>query len=335
MTARKRRANVDKTIENIQPSPLNEINQKSWYRFSNSTIYKCLYCPEQFLLKSSLAYHELMHTLNPAEPKFSSINFISMKVPTPIKTFTCPHCQLTFLTQQNVAKHIHIQHSNEYPFECEQCDMTFGTKDTLDRHRYVHRVRGGIWACNLCEMEFDGESQLFNHKRIHKWIVSLEPYFQENRVVDDSKLISQSIDKESIAVNASIVPMNGMKKCNGVKRTAAEAAAAAVAAVATAASKDVSMENATETVDIISISSDSAAPPPKKKNANQQERLNCHDCHKTFANITTLQRHRSTIHSGMKNLKCKQCDKTFDRQAQLKNHEKTHKKLIGHDVYRN
>lgn len=320
MIARKRWANVDNTIDNIQPSPLNAIKGENCYRISDSTIYKCHYCPEQFLFESSLAYHELMHTLNQAEPKLSTINFISMKVPTSIKSFTCPHCQTTFLSQQNVIKHIRIQHSIEYPFECEQCDMIFGTKDNLDRHRYIHRVRG-LWSCNLCKMEFDSENQLFSHKRIHTWIVSVEPHFRLNHLVDDSELNYQSVLTESIAFNANNVT-NGMNKWNGGKRTAAAAAA----------NNGVLTKNVTETVDIISISSDSdqseVAPPPKKRNVTQQERLNCDECHKTFATQTTLQRHKSTIHSGMKNFKCKQCDKTFDRQAQLKCHENTHKRKL-------
>lgn len=291
MIARKRRANIDETIENIQPSPspLNGIKRKIGHRITNKTIYQCHYCPQQFLLKYNLVDHEFIHVLNQDKPKRGTSNFVPMKVPASIKAFSCPHCPNKFTTRQNVTKHIRNQHSNANPFECEQCSMTFGTKNHLDQHRYVHRVKG-VWPCNLCKMQFHGESQLINHKRIHTWIVSLESHFPFN--VDDSKVNFQSVRTEPNGQNAT----NRVGKWNHVMHRTATAAVA----TATVSYKDVAKRNIMQTTDIISISSDSQAPPVKRNNAkNRKTRPKCDECNQSFCDTAKLKRHQ-LIHSGVR-----------------------------------
>lgn len=303
MTARKKRSNVDETIENIQPPPpsLNGIKLKSCYRTTDTTVYKCHYCPQQFLLKYNLVDHEFIHVLNQDKPISGRANSIPMKVPASIKT-------------KNATKHIRSQHSNSNPFECEQCDMTFGTKNHLDQHRYVHRVKG-VWPCSLCKMQFHSESQLNNHKRIHTWIVSLETHFPFD--VNDSNVNFQSVQTDAIASNANHATSASASKWSNAHRTA-------TATCINVASK----KNAMEMVDIISISSDSLsqAPPPVKTNnakAKAKTRPKCDECNQSFCDITKLRRHQLN-HSGVRNFKCKRCKKIFYREDTLKSHEKLH-----------
>lgn len=311
MTARKRRFNVDETIENIQPPalPLNGTELKNYYRITDNTVYKCHYCPQQFLLKYNLVDHEFIHVLNQDKPiSGSRTNSVPMKVP----------------ARQNVTKHIRSQQrSSANPFECEQCDMTFGTKNHLDQHRYVHRVKG-VWPCNLCKMQFHSESQLINHKRIHTWIVSLESHFPFD--VQDSNMNFQSVQTDAIASNANntTTTSTGTGKWSNGYRPAAAAAATA------SAYKDVSKKTTLDMVDIISISSDSlsqaAAPPPIKTNNAKNKaktRPKCDECNQSFCDITKLRRHQLS-HSGVRNFKCKRCKKTFYREDTLKSHEKIH-----------
>lgn len=306
MTARKRRPNVDQTIENIQPPPpsLNGIKLKSYYRTTDNTVYKCHYCPQQFILKYNLVDHEFIHVLNQDKPISGRANTIPMKVPASVKT-------------KNATKHIRSQHSNSNPFECEQCDMTFGTKNHLDQHRYVHRVKG-VWPCKLCKMQFHSENALNNHKRIHTWIVSLEPHFPFD--VNDSNVNFQSIQTDPMTSHANSATSASAGKWSNVYRTA----------TATTCINVPPKKNLMEMVDIISISSDSlsqAAPPPLEKTTHAKNkaktRPKCDECNQTFCDITKLRRHQLN-HSGVRNFKCKRCKKMFYREDALKSHEKLH-----------
>lgn len=318
MTARKRRSNVDETIENIQPPPpsLNGIKLKNYYRITDNTVYKCHYCPQQFLLKYNLVDHEFIHVLNQDKPISGRAPSVPMKVPaSSVKTFPCPHCQTTFSTRQNVSKHIRSQHSSSNPFECEQCDMRFGTKNHLDQHRYIHRVKG-VWPCNLCKMQFHSESQLVNHKRIHTWIVSLESHFPFD--VNDSNVNFQSMQMTAMASNSNTAISGTAKWGQNVCRTATATMC-----------KNAPKKNTMEMVDIISISSDSLsqAPPPAKTTNNTKNRgktrPRCDECNQSFCDITKLRRHQ-LIHSGVQNFKCKRCKKTFYREDTLRSHERVH-----------
>ena len=53
----------------------------------------------------------------------------------------------------------------------------------------------------------------------------------------------------------------------------------------------------------------------------QENKINCDHCDKTFASVPHLNRHISVVHFGIKPYKCEKCGQSFENEIKLKYHD--------------
>lgn len=84
-------------------------------------------------------------------------------------TLTCPECGKTFVTQQNIRKHIQGSCASiKYPsreqkqFACEDCTKTFATKHLLTQHARIHRKQSEDEPPQQKKMKRSGKPKVEN-----------------------------------------------------------------------------------------------------------------------------------------------------------------------------
>ena len=78
----------------------------------------------------------------------------------------CDLCGRTFVSRENLAKHMSINHKHGQKTECAQCGKVFGTNAALRKHILTH---AGVKAhqCETCGKHFSQASYLKDHRKIH------------------------------------------------------------------------------------------------------------------------------------------------------------------------
>ncbi|KAH8279733.1 hypothetical protein KR054_003323, partial [Drosophila jambulina] len=110
----------------------------------NSLSFQCSSCPRLFPTRCQLKLHEHRH-----------------KKP----TYKCPHCEMAFLYQSLLEKHIR-KHTGERPFKCLVCQQDFETQQQYTIHFKSHQ-NIPLFKCSHCVLAFSSTEELEEHVKTH------------------------------------------------------------------------------------------------------------------------------------------------------------------------
>ncbi|XP_041983767.1 zinc finger protein 62 homolog isoform X2 [Aricia agestis] len=86
--------------------------------------HRCDVCDKTFSTKYQLGKHRLKHGSQP------------------LPTYPCPHCERTFSSPANRARHVKTVHERSVRFECKICDKEFTTMESMRNHiDHVHHKK--------------------------------------------------------------------------------------------------------------------------------------------------------------------------------------------------
>ncbi|XP_076287998.1 uncharacterized protein LOC143212765 isoform X1 [Lasioglossum baleicum] len=74
---------------------------------------------------------------------------------------TCPLCQLSFNTQQQMDRHFRRRHKNQ--FRCKKCHFSYDSPEALEDHKKIHDKDTYV-ECNLCHRKYKRISGLMAHR---------------------------------------------------------------------------------------------------------------------------------------------------------------------------
>ncbi|XP_002739696.1 uncharacterized protein LOC100378440 [Saccoglossus kowalevskii] len=117
--------------------------------------FKCLVCGKEFLVKSSLAEHQLNHK------KLE-------------KTFPCQSCNKKFVSEKRLLRHQYVHKAKNH--ECEICKERFLNSSILMLHIRRTHTREGLMNCCICRKGYMSKYELKVHQSLaHNMFEQLLP----------------------------------------------------------------------------------------------------------------------------------------------------------------
>ncbi|XP_015834142.1 zinc finger protein OZF isoform X24 [Tribolium castaneum] len=135
------------------PSGVNKTTVEAPYIFTPRSLYtfNCKVCYKAYSSHDLLRRHMLRHRE---------------------KKFKCPQCDLMFVLQCELTKHIQYQHDKILRAFCDLCDYATQDKTRLQTHMIRHHTRDFPFKCDLCVQGFMSKGDLSRHKEVqHEGIV--------------------------------------------------------------------------------------------------------------------------------------------------------------------
>ena len=135
-------------------------------------LFKCKECPRGFASEKALENHQQEHNgLKPikcgtCDRGFSSKHRLQMhekRMHTTVeRNHPCKHCQKRFPSQWELAMH-EKRHLGHRPFECPTCGKAFTAKYSMQLHiKAVHTKEKGL-MCKICGRKFSLDGNLYEH----------------------------------------------------------------------------------------------------------------------------------------------------------------------------
>ncbi|XP_065087722.1 zinc finger protein 99-like [Ochlerotatus camptorhynchus] len=112
----------------------------------NRKDHPCTVCGAVFKSKYLLVSHRLIHT--------------------DVRKHKCDICAKTFRRNQQLQKHITIDHRNERNFACPFCPKRFGVAASLSKHKLTHT--GFPYRCELCNKRLKTRQNYIQHYETHR-----------------------------------------------------------------------------------------------------------------------------------------------------------------------
>lgn len=107
--------------------------------------FKCNTCLKEFIAKSHLESHVIIHTGS--------------------KQHVCNICRKSFAEKSKLVRH-QLLHSDEKPFVCQECGKRFKSKESLKLHIRIHKG-DKPFKCSNCNAKFNNSSNLKKHEVTH------------------------------------------------------------------------------------------------------------------------------------------------------------------------
>ena len=244
-------------------------------------IYKCSHCEKVFKSACDMKRHLTVHSSE--------------------KPYLCEFCNTSFTLQQNLARHIQKQHSQqgqEERFKCEFCGNDYKDKSSLKTHQLKHMPGGQETKrphqCSTCGVSYACKSSLIQHVE----------------VVHEGKNPIKHI-----------CPICGKQ----FKKTQNYKAHHRAHLYGKVASCDL-CGNTFQQPEYLKrhkmFNCKNAVTSDNKLNLKKYE---CHLCEKVYADNRTLMDHIKIIHEGKRdNFVCDVCSKVFSRRTSLAAHKLLH-----------
>ncbi|XP_055551106.1 zinc finger protein 431-like [Wyeomyia smithii] len=86
------------------------------------------------------------------------------------KDFVCDQCGLVMGSSFHLQQHIDLVHQEtkvQHKFSCKTCQRSFVSEQNLQRHISKGHTSGGEHVCNVCGKKFAGKHNLWTHWRTH------------------------------------------------------------------------------------------------------------------------------------------------------------------------
>ena len=201
------------------------------------------------------------------------------------QTPACPHCRMSFESDESVREHVLSKHERERRFGCELCNVRFTRRSALKRHvLQVHRPAESVVE-NVCD-----------HKDCGKTFTSIAGLsLHKRRVHDGERTIECKECGETFAWSQQL-RRHEISRHNKARRFhCAECSSPP-----------------------FMTRSDLNA---HERGVHGKRRYECETCHKQFTQKGSLTRHMKTVHSDKRPFVCEQyCGKAFKTRSDLKKH---------------
>lgn len=160
----------DRTIKPVAPpSPafrMSLVPIDPWLSGAHdSTVFKCLDCPENFKTAGLLLRH--CHQQHNSEGLASQESQDSDGVAEQYWGLKCHECGKTFSSHQGIRQHLASgAHTDSPKYKCPKCDRIFDALMWLTDHMVTHTDERP-YKCHICGACFKSDKRLKNHMKVH------------------------------------------------------------------------------------------------------------------------------------------------------------------------
>lgn len=263
---------------------------------SNNKIYKCEHCSQEFLQKSVLETHCLLHSIRrpfkcfTCDKSYASKSKLTahIKLHTKSNIHQCKICNKIFTYPSYLEEHMNSHKLNNqiamqgkqkiFGLECNICKKKFRFAKNLNSHFKMHSGKG-LLDCNICDKKFNQKYSLKIHlqshdaKKLHKCKYCVKSFTQKSNLV------------EHIRIHTKVKPF----ECNLCNKRFSQ----------------------------------SSHLKSHKASHDSVRQHQCQLCGKRFKLSSHLKRHMNS-HTGSKTYRCDICNQMFSQAFSLKRHLKRH-----------
>lgn len=245
-----------------------------------------------------------------------------------LKVYRCTETDCEFSTFSLYRSKAHaITHTGVMPFQCSQCDKAFVVQDELKRHITLQHNKGKQKPCPRCGRVFVSDTRYEWHLRLHEnnqgFQCSKCPYLYESKAylehhqqkhAEESLSVCEVCSKTFKTVRAMGIHVTHMHP--EVAKTPSLQVLRSLRHPHSCDQCPVRFKTPNE-LRAHKLSRHSGAAGKRLMNA--EKNFECHFCGKAFKHNCTLQTHLRT-HTGERPFGCPHCTKAFNIHQTLKDH---------------
>lgn len=263
----------------------------------HKTPFKCKVCGLAYSDATQLKEHTAEHDSHHVPP------------------WRCVNCKRNYKSQTNYDEHIRRSLCNVAPEGCDICGETFASKVASRNHR-THHTLEYPFHCELCFKVFECERLCKKHAKSHdvtnRCTVCGKMCATRGDLTQHLLLIHKTTEKRFLCDDCGRVFKTGYHLKNHVKTHASYSCELC----------GLSMQSSTFGNHMRYVHSVFKTDQSVKPQMTQLK-LECKQCHKTYANIKKLRTHIRHYH-GEKVHNCHLCNKVFAAKHLLNHHVKVH-----------
>nr|XP_006812793.1 PREDICTED: zinc finger protein 729-like [Saccoglossus kowalevskii] len=287
------------------------------------TTLKCEQCGKEFLRKSRLDRHMLIHS--------------------DVKPFKCKHCEKRYYTVGNLKKHIKM-HTGKKTYKCIECGAKFRLKARLISHVKSHS-RIVSFQCDHCGQSFSQNSDLVCHMRTHTREKLYKCIVCDHRFITESSLKSHvsalHFSHSSFRHVCKRCGKSYLKKSELKKHVRFHTGKSISKGCITHVCKQCGKIFENKSILSVHMQYHTGVKPFQCKqcekrfctigNLNVHMRIHtsekqykCSECGTAFRMKNLLKKHHMADHADVWPFQCDRCEKGFTQSRELSLHKKTH-----------
>ncbi|XP_075541276.1 uncharacterized protein LOC142575638 [Dermacentor variabilis] len=245
-----------------------------------------------------------------------------------LKVYRCTETDCTFATFSLYRSKAHaITHTGVMPFQCTQCDKAFVVQDELKRHITLQHNKGKQKPCPHCGRVFVSDSRYEWHLRLHEnnqgfkctkcsYLYESKAYLEhhQQKHAEENLSICQVCNKTFKTVRAMGIHVTHMHP-----EVAKSPSLQVLRSLRYPHGCDQCPVRFKTTTELRAHKLCRHSGGAGKRVANAERNFECHFCGKAFKHNCALQTHLRT-HTGERPFECPHCSKAFTIHQTLKDH---------------